>query len=374
MSSFGLYIQFSAAAVLIFCSILLFAYKNRTFAHNNLAGIYFALSVILFAQWIFSSGNAGNFRYLLFQDTAVAFLIGPCVYFYLIAITGGQLPGMRLYAINFLPAAATAAGTAYETVTNARLAMAFELRSPKLPDTSISSFIYYTDIISSIHAFSYVVLSIIAIAPVLRNRKHRSATELRFVLIYMLCIAMFIFGVILTDLLRRPTENTVFLSLLLFFGVLYFVFSARFPNFTLNAIKEGRRIRDDNSPVNPDDATTVTNRLEKLMNTDRIFTEETLTLNKTAEKMGITPHLLSRVLNISLHTNFRTYLNSFRIEEAKRLLADSEEISILEIAYRTGFNSKSAFNNTFLKMTGMPPRDFRNRKALPLKTDGRNHP
>ena len=104
MDSAALYFQFSAAGVLFFCAFLLLARRTGTFADRSLAGLYFALSCILFCQWIFASGNASHFRYVRYQDTAAALLIGPCIFFYLKAVTGGAVPDLRLYALNFLPA------------------------------------------------------------------------------------------------------------------------------------------------------------------------------------------------------------------------------------------------------------------------------
>ncbi|HEY1405828.1 MAG TPA: helix-turn-helix domain-containing protein [Spirochaetota bacterium] len=62
-----------------------------------------------------------------------------------------------------------------------------------------------------------------------------------------------------------------------------------------------------------------------------------------------------------MRMNFRSYLNSFRIDEARSMLIEKPELSVLEIAYATGFNSKSSFNELFIKSTGLSPRDFRSR-------------
>ncbi|RTZ46849.1 AraC family transcriptional regulator [Chryseobacterium arthrosphaerae] len=51
--------------------------------------------------------------------------------------------------------------------------------------------------------------------------------------------------------------------------------------------------------------------------------------------------------------NFFQYVNEFRVEQAKKLLKETNsKLSILGIAYESGFNSKTSFNTTFKKLTG----------------------
>ena len=62
--------------------------------------------------------------------------------------------------------------------------------------------------------------------------------------------------------------------------------------------------------------------------------------------------------------HFYDLINRYRIEEAARLLTDPEDekITILEVLYQVGFNSKSSFNTLFKKYMGMTPTEFRNRR------------
>ena len=359
MNSIMLHFQSGSAMVLLFCAFQLTMRKNRNAVNLSLAGLYFSLSSILFSFWVFGSGNAAHFRYLLYQDNSAAMLIGPCVYLYLVLVTGGKKPDPRLYALNFIPSVLCFAGTLHEDIANGRLQTFRSAFEPKLPGPEASPFIYFADFLSSIHVFAYIIVAILAIAPVFSNTKHRAAKELRFVLVYMLFIACFITGVVITGLMNRQGANLVFLYLLLASGIIYFIFSVNYPEFAYNAMNEGRRIRADNNPVDEHNAAAIMERMETLMREERIFTNENLTLGSAAERVGVTPHLLSKVLNGRVNANLRTYLNTWRVDEAKRMLLSEQSVTVLEIAYKTGFNSKSAFNDTFLKMTGATPRGYR---------------
>jgi AraC-like DNA-binding protein len=63
--------------------------------------------------------------------------------------------------------------------------------------------------------------------------------------------------------------------------------------------------------------------------------------------------------------NFYDFINRHRIDEASRLLTNpaDEKITILEVLYEVGFNSKSSFNTLFKKYTGLTPTEFRKKQS-----------
>ncbi|MEM9619860.1 MAG: AraC family transcriptional regulator [Pseudomonadota bacterium] len=98
---------------------------------------------------------------------------------------------------------------------------------------------------------------------------------------------------------------------------------------------------------------------------DGAFKEPRLTLNDLAARLDTDPRALSRVINIVAQRNFSDFINQIRVEEFKRLLADEQnrQKPLLNLAYDVGFNSKSAFNHSFKKETGMTPTQFRHALA-----------
>ena len=74
---------------------------------------------------------------------------------------------------------------------------------------------------------------------------------------------------------------------------------------------------------------------------------------------------LSELINRAFNQNFFDFINSYRIEEAKKMLTyDSDERrTVLEVLYDSGFNSKSAFNNAFKRNTGITPTEYRKHQA-----------
>ena len=104
-------------------------------------------------------------------------------------------------------------------------------------------------------------------------------------------------------------------------------------------------------------------QLVNLLENEKIFQDETLSLQSLAKKLLIPPYQLSQIINEKFHKNFYDLVNSYRIEEAKKQLLEcgENEPTILEIAFDVGFNSKSAFNRAFKKYTKMNPTTFKNK-------------
>lgn len=101
-------------------------------------------------------------------------------------------------------------------------------------------------------------------------------------------------------------------------------------------------------------------QLLSLMEHDKLFLDNDLNLPVVAEKLGITIHEASFLINETAKDNFYNFINKYRVEEAKRLLASTkmEELNILGIAFASGFNSKTTFNTTFKKIVGISPSQY----------------
>ena len=91
------------------------------------------------------------------------------------------------------------------------------------------------------------------------------------------------------------------------------------------------------------------------------FSENLASLADLAKKIGESKHHVSQVINEKLGKNFFELLASYRIEKAKTILTEdkSGRLTIEEVSEMVGYNSKTAFNNSFRKLTGKTPSEFR---------------
>jgi AraC-like DNA-binding protein len=88
-----------------------------------------------------------------------------------------------------------------------------------------------------------------------------------------------------------------------------------------------------------------------------------LTLNELAEGLKMNAYVLSKVINEGFDKNFFDFINSYRIEEFKQLLQSPkyQNYTLLSVAFEVGFNSKTAFNRSFKKLTNDTPSEYYNR-------------
>ncbi len=144
---------------------------------------------------------------------------------------------------------------------------------------------------------------------------------------------------------------------------------------TLRELVKSRLSRDENTlssesikprkgSVNIDDqrADEIKARLTSLMVEKKIFTDNLISLNRIGKLLNEQPYVISWVLNEKAGYSFFEWVSYYRIEEAKRLLADPviQGYTIEQIAEEVGYNSKSAFNKAFKKHTGLTPSGYRN--------------
>lgn len=101
--------------------------------------------------------------------------------------------------------------------------------------------------------------------------------------------------------------------------------------------------------------------MSDIMKEQQPYLDSELNLIKLAEIMKMTPHQLSYIINTGFNENFFRFVNTYRVEKAKELLLSEKmnNLSILGIAFESGFNSKTSFNITFKKITGLTPSEFK---------------
>ena len=90
---------------------------------------------------------------------------------------------------------------------------------------------------------------------------------------------------------------------------------------------------------------------------------EPLSLEKISKELGICRFYLSRIFTQILHTGFHEYVNTLRIDYAKKLLLESNN-SILDIAIQSGFQNQQTFNRVFKEITALTPSNYRKNSAL----------
>ncbi len=155
--------------------------------------------------------------------------------------------------------------------------------------------------------------------------------------------------------------NPHYISGSIFYTFLIYAFSYLFlnrHNFSLE--KYGSSSLDRNTSRD------VFQKVKMLFQNEPIYLDPDISLNAVAEKLTLSPRLVSQVINENEQQNFTDFVNQYRIENAKTLLIDSKKINqkIATIAFDAGFGTVTSFNVAFKKKTGMTPTEYRKQHDL----------
>ncbi|SEO59201.1 AraC-type DNA-binding protein [Mucilaginibacter gossypiicola] len=102
--------------------------------------------------------------------------------------------------------------------------------------------------------------------------------------------------------------------------------------------------------------------LKRTVKENHYYQDPELNLSSLAAKLNLHTHELSRILNTVLKKSFNDFINEYRVQAAIRKMQDPahDYITLLGIAYESGFNSQSSFNRIFKQITGKSPLEYKN--------------
>jgi AraC-like DNA-binding protein len=122
--------------------------------------------------------------------------------------------------------------------------------------------------------------------------------------------------------------------------------------------------KDPLSPVHKPtpipDLTQAREKVEEYMKHRKPYTNPNLTIHELATGLKMPPHVLSKVINDGFGKNFFDFINHYRVEELKHRMDQPQyrNYTLLGLAFEVGFNSKTAFNRAFKKMTNQTPKEY----------------
>ncbi|AFV00791.1 helix-turn-helix domain-containing protein [Simiduia agarivorans] len=102
-------------------------------------------------------------------------------------------------------------------------------------------------------------------------------------------------------------------------------------------------------------------KVRQAMEQDQLYLEQNVNIEGFASRINLPVRTVSNVINKHFNSNFFEFINGYRVEAAKQMLADPacDNQTILDILLAAGFNSKSAFHRFFSRLVGMSPSEFR---------------
>jgi transcriptional regulator GlxA family with amidase domain len=122
-----------------------------------------------------------------------------------------------------------------------------------------------------------------------------------------------------------------------------------------------------NSTLNHVDCTAALTRLAELVERERIYMDADVSLPALAERMELSTHQLSELMNTRLGKGFSRFLRETRVAAAKSMLCEEASASVLSVGLSVGFTSQSTFYDAFHEIEGMTPGQFRKLHSQALR-------
>ena len=351
-SLFGLFLVFT---------LLTFSKKKRK------SNIYLVWFVGLFVLSLLNFGLSSTRFYYDYPHTAwliypLVYLYGPILYFYVKCSIKPEKWSARNY-LHFIP-----------FIIYLAYHFPFFISSSDVKRQYLTGRIQYSsglvDLITIILFIAHMIIYAVIIYKHLNNHKKTLRTDFHTVNIKWLQFIVYSFCSYITLLIiyYLLTMNGV-LDYGSFgcFGLKYlmaiFMFSIGYMGF-----KQPTLFLEENkyqkSGLTETEKSDVITKLVHKMTNEKLYLENTLTLQTLADSVGTTVHVLSQSLNEDLKQSFSEFVNSYRINESKKLLLTEVDLNITEILYRCGFNNKATFNTAFKKFVGTTPTEYKKRMKV----------
>jgi AraC-like DNA-binding protein len=297
--------------------------------------------------------------------SSCAFLWGPTFYFYIRSVTEPEFELAPRHLIHLLPFLA-----AYVYVGELFIFQSAEFKTTILVTGSLSMLLHAPifNSIQLVQLFAYLIAAYGLLQRYQNElKKYYSSVHrknyawLKF--FYYGYGVKYLFDVVYVVNNFTPVPHmdalmfTIFSLLLIFIIVIVYKALTEPYLFSDPAI-----VKYESSLLTEDQKTEYLKKVTAYMKSEKPYLDPELTIGQLSEKLSIPRRYVSQIINENLRQNFFDFVNSYRIQEAKTLLAASSSTkkNILEILFDAGFNSKSVFNAAFKKHTSMTPRQFKN--------------
>ena len=360
----------------IFFEFLLISKKDKCLCDKILAFWMFLMALHLFTYYTLYKGISMEYPILFAIGGPMPFVHGPTLFLYTRAVTGQMKRWKSFQFLHFLPIALYF--LLYHNFLflprEGKLEFIRQLMDGKIPD--YVRFIYP---IMVAHAITYLTLTFILL------RKHNdrlkesySYSDHRIDLLWLRSLLIgltIVWTIVITanaTMSGFEADKAIYATVVLFvFFIGFFgvrqgnIFSSPSPPTSTSPVAQeevnvNEQKRYSRSGLKEDEASAISQQLTRLMETEKLYLEERLTLPAVAERLDIHTNYLSQIINERFRKNFYDFINTYRVEEFKSHISRGahRKMTLFSLALECGFTSKGAFNSAFKKSTGQTPTEF----------------
>lgn len=332
---------------------------------NRILGVFF----LLWALDLLDGSLMLKGFYLDYPDWALLtesfpFLYGPLIYFYtLFSINGKKEIKFSdfLHLLPFLLGFCTLLAVYHLRSFDFKIEILKGIMALNQPIESYLSFLTVY-----VHFFFYIFISNKKLTRAVQNlEQYYSHPRLlwlqRLLFVLTVILAISIVSSVLQYFGATTYFNLSLIIILLSMGILVgrLIFNAldqQLPIVLQNADK-----KYSGSDLTDKEATEVQSKILQTLKDDELYLDPELSLDHLSEKIGAGKRKVSQVINERMGKSFFDLINTYRIDKAKQIFKESKDpkLTVLEVLYEVGFNSKSSFNTQFKNKTSLTPSEFK---------------
>lgn len=357
----------------LFLALVLFMKKENTVANNYFALLLLSVGITLLEYVIAIGRLYVHIPHVIATSYPFNFLIGPFYFFYIRKLLNGSFKFPAIQWLHFLPALLCLLLFLpfYLQDSDSKLAFLGTLAQSQDGNIDIPAGQYIFMGSHLIQMTIYVLLSYGMIKrkdSEFRNRlSDASIINLsilkRMTFLLILFLALFLAVLLYIIFVRaHRVEMDYFLVLVLTLLVHTAAYIAlQQPHFftepTITTVKE----KYATYKLTKNQSEEIFKKIYDIVDQKELYLNSDYKLSDLAGVMDLPSHYISQIINESGKANFFEFINAFRIQKAKGMLASSEyhNYKILAIAFDSGFNNKATFNRIFKKETGYTPSTYR---------------
>lgn len=337
--------------------------RGNKFANRILAAVTITISIIVGGAVLQTTNYVFVFPHLSRVHHPFVFIAGPLLFLYISALTSARQSLKKKDFLHFVPFALCALYLLPYYFQSGAVKLDY-LISEYYQD-SLGGWYYARSAFFIIQFLAYLILIVLSLVKYSRTAREDSPYEK-----HVLFQVRFFVGASLIlwtgAVLRYAFDQSASTNLLVPFGASLLVYAMGYlrlskPEVLANVENNSPAKKYEKSSLLPERADRYLNKLLHAMESEQLFTDGELTLQKLAEKLSIPAQHLSQIINERRGQSFSDFVNTYRVEAAKKKLLDpkAQHYTVLSIAEDVGFNSKSSFNAVFKKLTNMSPSEFR---------------
>lgn len=349
--------------------------KKRRAREENMYMSFMIIALLWYLFEFLAVRNTFDFGFTLFYGTRYGswLLFGPLAYFYFCAITKVGWKLRKSDLLHFLPffIFVLLIPVTFGEVLNSRqvdygMLSVFDHREKIItPLQYVYSFVF---ILQFAHLTFYIYKNTQLLknyTTSLRNEFSNITGNIKWLklfngsfLIIVLAAAIFLYLLLVTDIYRRHLDYIYVLPMgSLFYIVSYYLINANWEPAIKEPVPKYAKSSFDSGNISE-----YIEKLNQLMGIEKVYLDKELRLTDLAEKMGLTAHHLSQLLNQHFSLSFFDFVNKYRIDEAKEMIKNNPEYTLLQVAFDSGFNNKTSFVNAFKKFESTTPSSYRGKE------------